>query len=81
MKMASMKKAIPSKKYQRFVRALRQAREEQGLSMRDLADRLSVSHTVVQKVEGLERRLDVFEFVQYCRALDKDPVEFIRMLD
>lgn len=54
---------------------LRTAREAQGLSMRDLADRMDKAHNYVQRVEEGERRLDVVEFVWYCRALGLDPNE------
>ncbi|MCY1358416.1 hypothetical protein D9M69_449520 [compost metagenome] len=49
-------------------------RKSQGLSMRELAKRLGDKpHTYVQKVESGERRLDVVEYVWYCRALGVKP--------
>jgi len=52
---------------------LRSARDEAGLSQRDLARRLDVHPSWVAKVELGERRLDVIEFVQVARALGRDP--------
>lgn len=52
---------------------LRSAREAQGLSMRDLANRLGKPHSYVQKVEQGERRLDVVEYVWYCNSLNVKP--------
>lgn len=49
------------------------ARIEQNLSMRILAERLGRPHSFVQRVENGDRRLDVVEFVQYCCALGVDP--------
>lgn len=46
--------------------------------MRDLAERLEVSHSFVGKVEQGERRLDVVEFIQYCKALNVSPLTGIR---
>ena len=49
--------------------------------MRELATRIGEPHSFVQKVESMERRLDVYEYDQYCRALDLDPkagFEFLR---
>jgi transcriptional regulator with XRE-family HTH domain len=53
---------------------LKESRESQGLTMRGLSERLKKPHSYVQKVEQGERRLDVVEFVWYCRALEVDPV-------
>ncbi|BGE53210.1 MULTISPECIES: helix-turn-helix domain-containing protein [Enterobacteriaceae] len=54
---------------QDLIHWLRKAREGQGLSMRDVGERLGVPHTYVQKVETGERRLDVVEYVWYCQAI------------
>lgn len=47
-------------------------REELGLSQRALATRLDVVYSFVSKVETGDRRLDIFEFVTYCEALELD---------
>ena len=76
-----MQKAITSSKYASLVNWLKQARVDQGISMRELASRLDEPHTFVQKVETMERRLDVYEYNLYCRALGLDPrkgFEFLR---
>ncbi len=52
-------------------------REENGLTMRQLAERLDVHHSWIGRVELGERRLDVMEFVRYCHALEADPTEGI----
>lgn len=44
-----------------------------SLSMRQLAEKLDCPHSFVGKVEQGERRLDVIEFVEYCKALNTDP--------
>lgn len=41
--------------------------------MRELGKLLGKPHSYIQRVEDGERRLDVVEFVWYCRALDIDP--------
>lgn len=48
--------------------------------MRDVADILGEPHSLVQKVENLERRLDVYEYVQYCKALGIDPNQGLKFL-
>ncbi len=75
-----MQKAIASPKYASLVNWLKQAREGQGLSMRDLATRLGEPHSFVQKVETRERRLDVFEYTLYCKALGLDPKDGLAFL-
>lgn len=54
---------------QALTRWLRERRTGQGLSMRDLGTRLGMPHSYVHKVEQGERRLDVVEYVWYCKGL------------
>lgn len=75
-----MKKAISSPKYAALIEWLKAARLDQGLSMRDLASRLDEPHSFVQKVEILERRLDVSEYVEYCKAMSLNPKEGLDLL-
>lgn len=51
---------------------LKDARKSKKVSMRTLGAELGQPHSFVQKVESGERRLDVVEFVWYCRALGID---------
>lgn len=55
-------------------------REELGLSQRALAERLDVIYSFVGKVETGDRRLDIFEFVAYCEALELDVTEIINRI-
>lgn len=79
--MGTMQKAIYSKQYRRLVEWLKAARQSRGWSMRELGDRIDEPHSFVQKVESMERRLDVFELAQYCRALDVDPRVALDLID
>lgn len=79
--MGTMQKAIYSDQYLRLVEWLKAARLSHGWSMRELGERIEEPHTFVQKVESMERRLDVFELVQYCRALELDPHRGLNLLD
>ena len=76
----NMKKSITSNKYLSLLAWLKSARNEQGLTMRDLGELIDEPHQLVGKVESGERRLDVYEYVQYCKALNIDPVEGLRYL-
>ncbi|MBS0377228.1 MAG: helix-turn-helix transcriptional regulator [Proteobacteria bacterium] len=49
-------------------------RKEADLSQRQLAAKLRVTSNWVQRVESLERRVDVAEFIAIARALKVDPL-------
>ncbi len=68
-----MNKAIASNRYLNLVEWLKRSREKNGQTMRALAEKLDVPHSFVQKIESLERRLDTYEYVQYCEGLGVDP--------
>lgn len=73
--MGTMKKTISSTEYLCLVTWLKERRQAMGLSMRELAELIGEPHSVVQKVEMLQRRLDVYEYSVYCKALGLDPRE------
>ncbi len=67
-----MQKTIHSGAYLKLIKWLKSCREKKGLSMRDLAEKLDVSHSWVGKIEQGERRLDVLEYVRLCKSLGVD---------
>ncbi|WP_025470082.1 MULTISPECIES: helix-turn-helix domain-containing protein [Acinetobacter] len=60
---------------------LKQARQDQKFSMRALAERMNKPHSFVQKVEQGERRLDVIEYVWYCRKLGVNPQDGLLLIE
>ncbi|WON81154.1 helix-turn-helix transcriptional regulator [Acinetobacter sp. UGAL515B_02] len=68
-----MTASINTKEMQALTQWLKQMRENQQLSMRALAERMDKPHSYIQKVEQGERRLDVVEYVWYCRTLGVSP--------
>jgi len=66
-------KSLHAPAYRALLAWLRQSRQSQGLTMRDVAAKLGVPHSWIGKVETGERRLDVAEFERLCRVLDADP--------
>ncbi len=54
-----------------------EARTESGLTQVELAKKVSWQQTDISKVERGERRLDVVEFLQFAKALEIDPTDFI----
>lgn len=76
----TMKKAIHSTDYRKLIEWLKSAREARGWGMRELGERIEEPHTFVQKVESMERRLDVYEYVQYCLALGINPADGLKLM-
>jgi len=73
-----MFKSLHSSENARLVTWLKEQREDQGLTMRDLAKKLNISHSFVGKIEQGERRLDVIEYLQYCDALGVSSIDGIK---
>lgn len=60
---------------------LRQIRQEAGLRQQDLATRIGELQSFVSKYESGERRLDVLELRQICRALGLPLSSFVQRLE
>ena len=58
--------------------ALRKAREAAGMSQRQLSERLQQPANWIQRIESLERRVDVAEFIAIAKAVGADPAELFR---
>jgi transcriptional regulator with XRE-family HTH domain len=74
-----MAKAQHATRYRMLPPILRRLREAAGLTQRDLAAKLRVTHVAVHKSESGERRVDVAEFVDWCLACGADPAEQVRL--
>jgi len=75
-----MNKAITSEKYNKLNLTFKERRLALGLSMRDLGEIIKEPHSFVQKVEANQRKLDIFQYVQYCEGLKIDPAETLKIL-
>ncbi len=64
-----MSRTIHTPEYRALVQLLRQLRLQAGLRQRELAEILGRPQSYVSKYESGERRLDVVELRQICRAL------------
>ncbi|MEX0833603.1 MAG: helix-turn-helix transcriptional regulator [Actinomycetota bacterium] len=60
---------------------LRELRLEAGLRQGDLAKRLHRNQTFVSKYELGERRLDLLDLREVCRALDVSLQQFVRRFE
>lgn len=64
--------------YRRIIDRLREARLAAGLTQTELAVKLGRHQSFVAKVEGYERRLDVWEFLQMAEAIGEDPAKLLK---
>ena len=69
-------RAVPHQAvYDRFIERLIVAREEAGLSQRDVSESMGMAHSFLSKCETKERRIDVLEFLQLAELYGK-PLQF-----
>jgi transcriptional regulator with XRE-family HTH domain len=69
--MASDQKSVHKAEYKRFLKRLRQARSDAGLTQTQVAKALRRPQTYVSKAELGERRLDVLEVQEFGKVYDK----------
>lgn len=78
--LASMPRTLRSRRHKALIAALAAARGSAGLTQRDLAVRLKVSQTWIASIEAGQRRVDVIEFLDLCRALEINPTSLLNKL-
>lgn len=71
-------KSTHTEEYQQALAALISARKERQILQTDLAQRLGKPQSFVSKFECRERRLDIVEFIEVCRAMGANPVTVLR---
>lgn len=74
-------RSVFSTEYQVFLRHLRDARRQAGLTQVEVGKRLGVAQAIISKCERGERRLDVIELRAYCRALGVSHLDFLAELE
>lgn len=70
-----MKTSVHSSHYEKLRLWLKSARQARELSLRDVAEITGVHYSVYAKMEHARRRIDIVEFVEYCKVLEVDPQE------
>ena len=73
-------KGLRSPAHRALIRALTQARTDAGLTQEQLAKRIHRHQSFVAKYETGERRLEVIEFIQICRAIGVQAADILSML-
>ena len=71
----------PTPEYRKFIASLRLARQEKGVSQRELSRRLNWHWSRLIRSENGERAMTIIEVRAVCEALEISVVEFARELD
>jgi transcriptional regulator with XRE-family HTH domain len=74
-------KSLNTKEQKLLTEQLYELRIASGLRQQDLADIMSVPQSFVSKIESGERRVDLIELRQICKALNTDIVAFLSSLE
>ncbi len=72
---------LHSERYRSFLAQLVAMRRRAGLTQRQLAARLGQRQAYVGKSELAERRLDILELADWCRACGEDLASFVARLE
>jgi transcriptional regulator with XRE-family HTH domain len=73
-------KSLHSPAHDRFIKLMRQARRNAGLSQEDAAKLLRTRQNLISDIERGQRRVDVVEFVKICRAYGIKPESILNRL-
>lgn len=74
----SLAKSPDGASYEKLAALLRSTRESKKASQEGLAKVLGESKGFIQKIEYMQRRVDVVEFYRIARELSVDPVELFK---
>ncbi len=76
-----MRKSIHTAQHKQLLALLREIRLEAGLTQAQLAECLKTDQTVISKIESGERRVDVLELREICKAVGITLEGFVRKLE
>lgn len=76
-----MPKSIHQEDYMFFLQHLRSTREQSGLTQEQIAEEMGVTQTFISKCERGERRMDLLEVREYCRAMRAPFEKFVANLE
>ncbi len=72
-----MPKSPHSPLYRRFLRAIKQARQDSGLTQVEVAEKIGRPQSFISNCESGERRIDVAEFVYLCSVYGVEPTQVL----
>lgn len=71
-------KTIHQDRYSRLIGEMVKLRKDKKVTQTQLAQQLGKPQSYVAKIETLERKLDIVEFVDWCHAIGQSPSELLR---
>lgn len=74
-----MKSSTYSTQYQIIRKWFTERRLELKLTLREVGEKAGRHHSIFGKIES-DRKVDIVEYVEYCKLLDLDPHEGINMI-
>lgn len=80
MASTTLRKTLRSRGHRLLIELLVSAREEAGLTQRDVAASLKRPNSFMGRIEAGERRVDVIEFIEIARILGADPHKLLDRL-
>jgi transcriptional regulator with XRE-family HTH domain len=76
-----MKKSTFTREYKVFCGLLRECREKGGVTQAELAKRLDETQSEISKFERGERRMDLVQLREWCRATGTKLSDFARAFE
>jgi len=70
--------SIATKRHQRLIEILIDARKQAGIRQAELARRVGKTQTFVARIEAGQRRIDAVELLTLCEIIGIDPVKVVR---
>jgi len=71
-------KTIHKDRYSKLIEEMVRLRKDKKMTQTQLAQQLGKPQSYVGKVETRERKLDIIEFVDWCKAIGQSPSEVLR---
>lgn len=66
--------------YRKLLEGLIGARKAKGLTQHEVAHEMGIKQPMLSKLEAGQQRLDLPDFIRYCRAVGLDPRDCIESL-
>lgn len=76
-----MEKSVFSEEYGVFLRELRHARAQSGMTQEQVAKAMGQTQSFVSKCERGERRIDIVELARFCAVLGIPLREFVDRIE
>jgi len=73
-----MKKTITDDDYKVFIKRLKKAREDAGLTQIQSAKKLGATQAYISKVESGQLRVDVTQLKSFAKVYNKDSTYFLK---